>query len=102
MAGRYDPRRPVVRRVRGPGLPDPPVLHLPRPRLRRPGHRSVSVAVGPGPRSLEAPGMNAFTYDALPGRVVFGVGSVERLPEEVERLGASRVLLVYDLAVKEV
>jgi maleylacetate reductase len=36
----------------------------------------------------------AFTYEALPGRVVFGVGSVERVGEEVDRLGASRVLAV--------
>jgi maleylacetate reductase len=34
----------------------------------------------------------SFTYDALPGRVVFGVGSVERLGEEVDRLGARRAL----------
>ncbi len=30
--------------------------------------------------------MRAFTYDALPGRVVFGIGSIERAPAEVERL----------------
>jgi alcohol dehydrogenase class IV len=36
-----------------------------------------------------------FTYTALPGRVVFGAGSARRhLVEEVDRLGASRVLLV--------
>jgi len=34
----------------------------------------------------------SFTHDALPGRVVFGVGSVERLGEEVERLGVRRAL----------
>jgi maleylacetate reductase len=34
----------------------------------------------------------SFTYDALPGRVVFGVGSVERLGEEVDRFGAHRAL----------
>lgn len=38
--------------------------------------------------------MDAFTYDALPGRVVFGSGSRARVPSEVERLGARRVLLV--------
>ena len=38
--------------------------------------------------------MPAFAYDALPGRVVFGVGSVERLGEEVDRLGAGRVLAI--------
>jgi maleylacetate reductase len=46
--------------------------------------------------------MRSFTYDALPGRVVFGAGSVASLTEEVQRLGAARVLLVYDLSVKEV
>ena len=36
-----------------------------------------------------------FTYDALPGRVVFGAGkSRDSLVEEVDRLGAERVLLV--------
>jgi maleylacetate reductase len=37
----------------------------------------------------------AFTYEALPGRVVFGAGaSRDRLAEEVGRLDAERVLLV--------
>lgn len=35
-----------------------------------------------------------FVYDALPGRVVFGVGSLERLPEEVARLGAEKALVL--------
>ncbi len=35
-----------------------------------------------------------FTYDALPGRVVFGAGSRNRLLEEVMSLGASKVLIV--------
>jgi alcohol dehydrogenase class IV len=34
------------------------------------------------------------TYEAPPGRVVFGVGALDRLPEELMRLGARRVLLV--------
>jgi maleylacetate reductase len=39
--------------------------------------------------------MSSFTYEALPGRVVFGAGaSRERLGEEVDRLGAKRVLLI--------
>ena len=33
--------RPVVRRVRDPGLPDPAGVHLPGPRLRRAGHRPL-------------------------------------------------------------
>jgi maleylacetate reductase len=35
-----------------------------------------------------------FTYQALPGRVVFGAGSLAKLPEEVERLGATRALVL--------
>jgi maleylacetate reductase len=46
--------------------------------------------------------MRSFTYDALPGRVVFGLGSVNSLPDEIDRLGISRVLFVYDLPVKDV
>jgi maleylacetate reductase len=37
-----------------------------------------------------------FTYEALPGRVVFGVGSFDRAPDEIERFGASRTLLIAD------
>jgi maleylacetate reductase len=39
-------------------------------------------------------GAGVFTYEALPGRVVFGVGALEQLGAEVDRLGARRVLLV--------
>jgi maleylacetate reductase len=42
--------------------------------------------------------MRSFSYESLPGRVVFGAGSVERLPEEVERLGGRRVFLIADPA----
>ena len=38
--------------------------------------------------------MTPFTYDQLPGRVIFGPGSLDRLPEEVERLGARRALVL--------
>jgi alcohol dehydrogenase class IV len=36
----------------------------------------------------------AFTYEPLPGRVVFGAGSLDRLPEEVARLGVAKVLVL--------
>lgn len=36
----------------------------------------------------------AFTYDALPGRVVFASGSRRSLPGELDRLAVERVLLV--------
>lgn len=43
--------------------------------------------------------IDAFTYDALPGRVRFGAGCVsERLAEEVARLAVHRVLLVSSAA----
>jgi maleylacetate reductase len=38
--------------------------------------------------------MLRFTYQALPGRVIFGVGSLGRLAEEIERIGATRVLVL--------
>ena len=39
--------------------------------------------------------MSIFTYEALPGRVIFGPGaSRQRLAEEVNRLGARRVRCV--------
>jgi alcohol dehydrogenase class IV len=40
--------------------------------------------------------MDSFIYDALPGRVVFGEGAFERLPDELDRLGARRILLIAD------
>jgi maleylacetate reductase len=38
--------------------------------------------------------MKAFTYNALPSRVVFGVGALDQLVEEIERLGMSRALVL--------
>jgi maleylacetate reductase len=40
--------------------------------------------------------MTSFTYNALPGRVVFGVGAFDRVPEEIDRLGGRRILLIAD------
>jgi maleylacetate reductase len=42
-----------------------------------------------------------FTYEALPMRVVFGAGSLARLPDEVEALGLSRVLVLCSPEQKE-
>jgi maleylacetate reductase len=47
-----------------------------------------------GYQSGAMPPYPAFAYDALPGRVLFGVGSVEQLGEEVDRLGGRRVLAI--------
>lgn len=38
--------------------------------------------------------MQAFEYNALPGRVIFGAGSLKRLADEVALLGAERALVL--------
>ncbi len=38
--------------------------------------------------------MEPFTYDAFPGRVVFGAGTLARVPAELEQLGVRRPLLI--------
>jgi len=38
--------------------------------------------------------MQPFVYEALPSRVVFGAGSLQKLPEEVDKLGATRALVL--------
>jgi len=38
--------------------------------------------------------MKSFTYVSLPSRIVFGAGTVARLPQEVEKLGAKRALVL--------
>lgn len=38
--------------------------------------------------------MNAFTYDAIGGRVVFGAGARAQLAEQVDTFGARRVVLI--------
>lgn len=35
-----------------------------------------------------------FTYEALPMRVLFGAGSLGQLPQEAERLGLRRLLVL--------
>jgi alcohol dehydrogenase class IV len=38
--------------------------------------------------------MRSFVYESLPSRVVFGVGSLDTLPAELDRLGCKRALLL--------
>jgi alcohol dehydrogenase class IV len=38
--------------------------------------------------------LDAFVHNANPGRVIFGAGTLSRLPAEVERLGLTRVLVL--------
>jgi maleylacetate reductase len=45
--------------------------------------------------------LQAFTYEALPGRVVFGAGSFDRAVAEIDRLDARRVLLIADRSSAE-
>jgi maleylacetate reductase len=44
--------------------------------------------------------VKAFTYDALPGRVRFGIGAVGEVPDELAALGGRRVLVITDPQVK--
>ena len=82
-----------------PTCPDPPGLPGGPPRRRcrrvaRPAARDhgaldgLSAAARPPNRRLAERPMLEFVHDALPGRGVFGAGSLERLPDEVARLGA--------------
>jgi maleylacetate reductase len=49
-------------------------------------------------RGIRAPDrpqlVNAFTYNALPSRVVFGAGALAQLGAEIDRLGAKRAFLL--------
>ncbi len=38
--------------------------------------------------------MHSFVYQILPSRVIFGVGCLERLPDEIQRLHATRALVL--------
>jgi alcohol dehydrogenase class IV len=38
--------------------------------------------------------MRSFTFEAQPGRVVFGANAIEHLPREIEQLGALRALVL--------
>ncbi|MGX5801121.1 maleylacetate reductase [Bradyrhizobium sp. Arg314] len=38
--------------------------------------------------------MKSFVYNGQPARVVFGSGTIARLPEEIDRLGLKRVLVI--------
>jgi maleylacetate reductase len=38
--------------------------------------------------------MLSFAYEILPSRVIFGAGTVEKLPEEIRRLGATKALVL--------
>jgi alcohol dehydrogenase class IV len=45
--------------------------------------------------------VRSFVYNGLPARVVFGAGALERLPAELERLGAKRALVLSTPEQKE-
>jgi alcohol dehydrogenase class IV len=44
---------------------------------------------------VESEQMRAFTYQAHPSRVIFGLDSLARAPEEIERLDARRALILH-------
>ncbi|MYB04096.1 MAG: maleylacetate reductase [Acidimicrobiaceae bacterium] len=56
----------------------------------------MADTTGEGVRQLSR--VEGFTYDALPGRVVFGSGSRKSLAAEAEALGAERILVIADRA----
>ena len=69
----------------------------------------VSVTHEPvGARAVDAAGARRgvsamrFTYEALPGRIVFGAGRRAEIGAEVERLGATRVFLISDGQAKAI
>ena len=41
--------------------------------------------------------MTGFVFESLPGRVVFGLGALDQLSSEVDRLGARRALVLATL-----
>ena len=43
---------------------------------------------------MSADSVAPFTYEAAPSRVIFGLGSLQKAPEEIERLSAKRVLIL--------
>jgi maleylacetate reductase len=45
-------------------------------------------------RKADQPGLREFTYAANPARVIFGSGTLAKVPEEIERLGIKRALLL--------
>lgn len=52
----------------------------------------MSVPRAPTPARRKA--VLSFIYDALPARVIFGAGCLAKLPEEMDRLGAHRALVL--------
>ena len=43
---------------------------------------------------MQSRGMHDFIYSASPARVIFGAGALRQLPQEIERLGARRALVL--------
>ena len=77
--------------------------------FERSGHRRQPASFGDGRTQPLQPGhnpiarlnphrsgfaMQSFVYNALPGRVVFGSGTIAALQAEIERAGCKRALLL--------
>lgn len=45
--------------------------------------------------------MDSFTYDAVPGRILFGRGTAVRLPAEADRLGMGRAMVLCSAARRD-
>src|SRR6266536_2962204 len=95
--GGHLPGAPVRPRRRAGAAAPAGVLDSGRPRAAQLGSSALEPrGWWPVPRrSGEGSAARApFEYEALPSRVVFGVGASDRLAGEVDRIGATRVLVV--------
>jgi maleylacetate reductase len=64
-------------------------------KLFRAGNRTIRPESGQSPSVPRIKrDVHAFTYNALPSRVLFGVNTLDRLSEEMTRLGLRRALVV--------
>ena len=56
--------------------------------------RGAPFEYAPGTCRFGVGVMLSFVYQVLPARVIFGAGCLERLPDEIKRLGAGRALVL--------
>src|SRR5947199_41165 len=69
----------------------------PRPQLKRNSPSFGNYRTAPRaltPASPEGNPVLSFVYDALPARVIFGPGCLDKLKYEIERLGARNALVL--------
>src|SRR5271155_1152523 len=83
MTSNCSAREPALSiRKAGDSRPTPPIRHM---------NKSLSEAKDQPRAALD---VHAFTYNAPPSRVLFGVNTLDRLSDEMTRLGGRRALVV--------